>query len=157
MYVIILFSHIHLQIQLLPENFSLLISPTVASDTAEYYCLVNDRHSAEAIVDLLVQGKFISCFGIQFALKMDFFVLFFCLYIFFFSIIILIENMRFDCAHGFCVHLVVYPFVGESKSLWCWNSKSFFFRLHKQIENEREREKLYMNKLTSLETAMCTL
>ncbi|XP_065074561.1 protein sidekick-1-like [Ochlerotatus camptorhynchus] len=43
------------RITLLPDNFSLHISPTVASDTAEYSCLVNDRHSPEAIVDLLVQ------------------------------------------------------------------------------------------------------
>lgn len=85
MYVIILFSHIHLQIQLLPENFSLLISPTVASDTAEYYCLVNDRHSAEAIVDLLVQGKFISCFVHSICAKNGFFrSIFLFIYIFFF-------------------------------------------------------------------------
>lgn len=41
-----------------PENFSLLFHPALASDTAEYICLVNDRHSPEAIIDLLVQGKF---------------------------------------------------------------------------------------------------
>lgn len=40
-----------------PENFSLLFHPALASDTAEYICLVNDRHSPEAIIDLLVQGK----------------------------------------------------------------------------------------------------
>ncbi|XP_055616400.1 protein sidekick-2-like [Toxorhynchites rutilus septentrionalis] len=43
------------RITLLPDNFSLHIKPTVASDTAEYSCLVNDRHSPEAIVDLIVQ------------------------------------------------------------------------------------------------------
>ncbi|EDS43771.1 conserved hypothetical protein [Culex quinquefasciatus] len=43
------------RVTLLPDNFSLHIRPTVASDTAEYSCLVNDRHSPEAIVDLLVQ------------------------------------------------------------------------------------------------------
>lgn len=46
-----------LQVSLLPENFSLHISPALATDTAEYICIVNDRHSAEAIVDLVVQGK----------------------------------------------------------------------------------------------------
>ncbi|XP_055614290.1 neuronal cell adhesion molecule-like [Uranotaenia lowii] len=40
---------------LLPDNFSLHISQTTSADTAEYSCLVNDRHSPEAIVDLLVQ------------------------------------------------------------------------------------------------------
>lgn len=34
----------------------------MSTDTAEYYCLVNDRHSPEAIIDLLVQGKRISDF-----------------------------------------------------------------------------------------------
>lgn len=45
---------------LLPDNFSLHFHPTLSTDTAEYYCLVNDRHSPEAIIDLLVQGKRIS-------------------------------------------------------------------------------------------------
>lgn len=40
-----------------PENFSLQFHPALATDTAEYICLVNDRHSPEAIIDLLVQGK----------------------------------------------------------------------------------------------------
>ncbi|XP_058837647.1 contactin-1-like [Topomyia yanbarensis] len=43
------------RITLLPDNFSLHFSPAFASDTAEYSCLVNDRHSPEALVDLLVQ------------------------------------------------------------------------------------------------------
>ncbi|XP_037919169.1 tyrosine-protein phosphatase 99A isoform X3 [Hermetia illucens] len=43
------------RLQLLPENFSLQFSPAIASDTAEYICLVNDRHIPEAIIDLLVQ------------------------------------------------------------------------------------------------------
>lgn len=42
---------------LLPENFSLQFHPALSTDTAEYICLVNDRHSPEAIIDLLVQGK----------------------------------------------------------------------------------------------------
>lgn len=42
-----------------PENFSLQFHPALASDTAEYICLVNDRHSPEAIIDLLVQGMLI--------------------------------------------------------------------------------------------------
>uniref|UniRef100_A0A1A9ZZ82 Fibronectin type-III domain-containing protein n=1 Tax=Glossina pallidipes TaxID=7398 RepID=A0A1A9ZZ82_GLOPL len=43
------------QIQLLSENFSLHFAPAIAADTAEYICLVNDRHIPEAVVDLLVQ------------------------------------------------------------------------------------------------------
>ncbi|XP_058457054.1 tyrosine-protein phosphatase 99A [Malaya genurostris] len=40
---------------LLPDNFSLHFGPAFATDTAEYSCLVNDRHNPEALVDLLVQ------------------------------------------------------------------------------------------------------
>lgn len=40
-----------------PQDFSLQFHPALSSDTAEYICLVNDRHSPEAIIDLLVQGK----------------------------------------------------------------------------------------------------
>ncbi|TMW45033.1 hypothetical protein DOY81_009886, partial [Sarcophaga bullata] len=43
------------EIQLLSENFALHFAPALAVDTAEYICLVNDRHIPEAIVDLLVQ------------------------------------------------------------------------------------------------------
>ncbi|XP_059219737.1 protein sidekick-2-like [Stomoxys calcitrans] len=43
------------RIQLLSENFALHFAPAIAADTAEYICLVNDRHIPEAIVDLLVQ------------------------------------------------------------------------------------------------------
>uniref|UniRef100_A0A182XHN7 Uncharacterized protein n=2 Tax=gambiae species complex TaxID=44542 RepID=A0A182XHN7_ANOQN len=43
------------RLTLLGDNFSLILSPAIASDTAEYSCLLNDRHSPEAIVDLLVQ------------------------------------------------------------------------------------------------------
>ncbi|XP_039150465.1 tyrosine-protein phosphatase 99A isoform X2 [Drosophila simulans] len=43
------------RIQLLSDNFGLQFSPSLASDTSEYICLVNDRHIPEAIVDLLVQ------------------------------------------------------------------------------------------------------
>ncbi|KAI8130856.1 Down syndrome cell adhesion molecule-like protein 1 [Lucilia cuprina] len=43
------------RIQLLSENFALHFAPALAIDTAEYICLVNDRHIPEAIVDLLVQ------------------------------------------------------------------------------------------------------
>lgn len=46
-----------LQMTLLPDNFSLHFHPTLSTDTAEYICLVNDRHSPEAIIDLLVHGK----------------------------------------------------------------------------------------------------
>nr|XP_029712540.1 uncharacterized protein LOC115257240 [Aedes albopictus] len=45
-----------LRITLLPDNFSLHFNPAFASDTDEYSCLVNDRHSPDAVVDLLVQG-----------------------------------------------------------------------------------------------------
>ncbi|XP_065074555.1 tyrosine-protein phosphatase 99A isoform X1 [Ochlerotatus camptorhynchus] len=44
-----------LRITLLPDNFSLHFNPAFASDTDEYSCLVNDRQSPEALVDLLVQ------------------------------------------------------------------------------------------------------
>ncbi|XP_021710392.1 tyrosine-protein phosphatase 99A isoform X2 [Aedes aegypti] len=44
-----------LRITLLPDNFSLHFNPAFASDTDEYSCLVNDRHSPDALVDLLVQ------------------------------------------------------------------------------------------------------
>lgn len=40
-----------------PQDFSLQFHPALSTDTAEYICLVNDRHSPEAIIDLLVQGK----------------------------------------------------------------------------------------------------
>ncbi|EDX14841.1 GD21432 [Drosophila simulans] len=46
------------RIQLLSDNFGLQFSPSLASDTSEYICLVNDRHIPEAIVDLLVQGEY---------------------------------------------------------------------------------------------------
>lgn len=55
-----------------PENFSLLFHPALASDTAEYICLVNDRHSPEAIIDLLVQGKCI--FAETFFLSFPYFI-----------------------------------------------------------------------------------
>ncbi|XP_054729821.1 protein sidekick-2-like [Anastrepha obliqua] len=48
--------HLHSpRIQLLSDNFGLQFNPAKATDTAEYFCLVNDRHIPEAIVDLLVQ------------------------------------------------------------------------------------------------------
>ncbi|ETN67444.1 hypothetical protein AND_000745 [Anopheles darlingi] len=50
---------------LVPDNFSLHLSPALASDTAEYSCLLNDRHNPEAIVDLLVQGP-PKCTGYKF-------------------------------------------------------------------------------------------
>lgn len=40
------------------QDFSLQFHPALSTDTAEYICLVNDRHNPEAIIDLLVQGKF---------------------------------------------------------------------------------------------------
>lgn len=46
-----------LQLTLSSQDFSLQFHPALSTDTAEYYCLVNDRHSPEAIIDLLVQGK----------------------------------------------------------------------------------------------------
>lgn len=45
------------QMTLSPQDFSLQFHPALSTDTAEYICLVNDRHSPEAIIDLLVQGK----------------------------------------------------------------------------------------------------
>lgn len=41
-----------------PQDFSLQFHPALSKDTAEYICLVNDRHSPEEIIDLLVQGEF---------------------------------------------------------------------------------------------------
>uniref|UniRef100_A0AAG5CUJ2 Ig-like domain-containing protein n=1 Tax=Anopheles atroparvus TaxID=41427 RepID=A0AAG5CUJ2_ANOAO len=41
------------RLTLIADNFSLQLSPSISSDTAEYSCLLNDRHSPEAIVDLL--------------------------------------------------------------------------------------------------------
>uniref|UniRef100_A0A182JMY2 Ig-like domain-containing protein n=1 Tax=Anopheles atroparvus TaxID=41427 RepID=A0A182JMY2_ANOAO len=46
------------RLTLIADNFSLQLSPSISSDTAEYSCLLNDRHSPEAIVDLLVQGEY---------------------------------------------------------------------------------------------------
>ncbi|KAL5284294.1 PTPRZ1.2 family protein, partial [Megaselia abdita] len=43
------------RIQLLSDNFGLHFSPAISTDTAEYICLINDRHIPEAVVDLLVQ------------------------------------------------------------------------------------------------------
>lgn len=45
------------QISLVPQNFSLHFNQTRSEDTGEYNCIVNDRHSPEEIIDLLVQGK----------------------------------------------------------------------------------------------------
>lgn len=52
------FSLLFNQMTLSPQDFSLQFHPALSTDTAEYICLVNDRHSPEAIIDLLVQGKF---------------------------------------------------------------------------------------------------
>lgn len=40
-----------------PDNFGLLFNPLLSQDSGEYKCLVNGRYSAEAIIDLVVQGK----------------------------------------------------------------------------------------------------
>lgn len=45
------------QIVLLEDNFGLYFDPLSAKDSSEYTCLVNDRYSPEAIIDLVVQGK----------------------------------------------------------------------------------------------------
>lgn len=47
------------QISLLADNYSLYFNKTVSSDTGEYSCIINDRHSPESIIDLLIQGKYI--------------------------------------------------------------------------------------------------
>lgn len=44
------------QIMLMPRNYSLHFQPLVYEDTGEYICLVNDRHSPEQLIDLVVQG-----------------------------------------------------------------------------------------------------
>lgn len=46
-----------LQIVLLPRNYSLYFKALVYEDTGMYICLVNDRHSPEKVIDLLVHGK----------------------------------------------------------------------------------------------------
>lgn len=45
------------QIVLLPRNYSLYFKALVYEDTGMYICLVNDRHSPEKVIDLLVHGK----------------------------------------------------------------------------------------------------
>lgn len=46
-----------LQISLLADNYSLYFNKTKSSDTGVYSCIINDRHSPESIIDLLIQGK----------------------------------------------------------------------------------------------------
>ncbi|PNF40692.1 hypothetical protein B7P43_G02185, partial [Cryptotermes secundus] len=46
------------RITLLPDTFSLHFHPVTAEDSAEYSCLVNNRPKPEAVVRLVVQGKF---------------------------------------------------------------------------------------------------
>lgn len=46
-----------LQVSLLADNYSLYFNKTKSSDTGEYSCIINDRHSPESIIDLLIQGK----------------------------------------------------------------------------------------------------
>ncbi|CAO1427366.1 unnamed protein product [Diamesa hyperborea] len=43
------------RISLLADNYSLFFNKTKSSDTGEYTCLINDRHSPESIIDLLIQ------------------------------------------------------------------------------------------------------
>jgi hypothetical protein len=45
------------QIRLLVDNYSLYFNKTMSTDTGEYSCIINDRHSPESIIDLLIQGK----------------------------------------------------------------------------------------------------
>lgn len=45
------------QISLLVDNYSLHFNKTLSTDTGEYSCIINDRHSPESIIDLLIQGK----------------------------------------------------------------------------------------------------
>lgn len=47
-----------MQISLLADNYSLYFNKTVSTDTGEYSCIINDRHSPESIIDLLIQGKY---------------------------------------------------------------------------------------------------
>lgn len=47
-----------MQISLLADNYSLYFNRTVSTDTGEYSCIINDRHSPESIIDLLIQGKY---------------------------------------------------------------------------------------------------
>lgn len=46
------------QISLLADNYSLFFNKALSSDTGEYSCIINDRHSPESIIDLLIQGKY---------------------------------------------------------------------------------------------------
>ncbi|XP_070493823.1 putative receptor-type tyrosine-protein phosphatase mosPTP-1 [Chironomus tepperi] len=43
------------KISLLTDNYSLYFNKTVSTDTGEYSCIINDRHSPESIIDLLIQ------------------------------------------------------------------------------------------------------
>ncbi|CRK87865.1 CLUMA_CG001652, isoform A [Clunio marinus] len=43
------------RISLLADNYSLFFNKTQSSDTGEYSCIINDRHSPESIIDLLIQ------------------------------------------------------------------------------------------------------
>jgi hypothetical protein len=49
-----------LQISVHSDSYSLYFNKTKYSDTGEYSCIVNDRHSPESIIDLLIQGKFLT-------------------------------------------------------------------------------------------------
>lgn len=50
----------YLQVNLLPDNYSLHFTKVQSSDSGEYSCIINDRHSPESIVDLLIQGALYS-------------------------------------------------------------------------------------------------
>lgn len=63
--IVMIFLFLYFQISLLPQNFSLHFNPTMSEDTGEYICLVNDRHSPEEIIDLLVQGEYQTYIYIQ--------------------------------------------------------------------------------------------
>ncbi|KAG5670578.1 hypothetical protein PVAND_000830 [Polypedilum vanderplanki] len=43
------------RISLLVDNYSLYFNKTLSTDTGEYSCIINDRHSPESIIDLLIQ------------------------------------------------------------------------------------------------------
>jgi hypothetical protein len=53
----VLSSSLSFQANLLADNYSLYFNKTQSSDTAEYSCIINDRHSPESIIDLLIHGE----------------------------------------------------------------------------------------------------
>lgn len=60
-HLLLLFLLFTQQISLLADNYSLYFNKTVSTDTGEYSCIINDRHSPESIIDLLIQGNCVLC------------------------------------------------------------------------------------------------